>query len=781
MYFKAGYENAWSQRSTKVVSDMIQDPFWPSKQSSDASNDAILFDCGIGFIRRSADGGQNWTDITPASNPPNDAGDSPAPSVLSLDFIQGDANWTYTDEFVFIARWKNMSDVWRSWLAYTDDNGTTWTWKYIGGTGGGSGVTFQEAIGFYDTGVGPKLSSWDGALGWDSLNYQSRGNCVLSATKAIHIATQCNSDPPYTDIVAFIITIDSNGAITSVTGPTTILATTDSSQNRWSAIARISDTKFIVGYVDYEYLPAPPWTVWFPLRAKICDLVGGTSISVGSAIDIVGTSENQPIGEFDIVVLDSTTVAFPMVYGSAVASDEMAVKILYGIAGQTGSVGSIQQLGDGNIYFYVRGTAMDSTRFLVHMCQGDVNEGNGVVVGVRHTGSGTCSFGTPDFFDELLPAEKGSWQIRGAFGIKLTDTKWVVTYWRSPSSAGYTKRVGIFTPATLAVSVTGALHASEDDQSIARLADDEFVVVAEDPSAPGNAAIRVRRYTVSGSTISTNGGWVTYSYSGFTKAMYLWHAEHLSPIPGTNMFLSSSTINDIDVDWGASGITDCDNLCRAFTFEAPTGLSESIKGLGVSVGKGAGARVYVTGWDGTNLYLIDYDLPALTLFDSYSLGLATTANYAYPFAGIGDDDWVVVYGLMNDPYTLGIPTYVIESDDGGLTASLVPVDGTWSTGGCGALWMEYDGMMYAIRNLGSSSKLYYGNAVVELNLMSTLPFAAGVNPHGIKIDPYSLAVYAAADTAQSIMIAKSFPLYDKWIDMTYDHGAAGKINSLELL
>ena len=90
-------------------------------------------------------------------------------------------------------------------------------------------------------------------------------------------------------------------------------------------------------------------------------------------------------------------------------------------------------------------------------------------------------------------------------------------------------------------------------------------------------------------------------------------------------------------------------------------------------------------------------------------------------------------------------------------------------------------MMYAIRNLGTSSKLYYGNAVVYLNLMSTLTFPAGVNPHGLKVDPYSLAVYAAADTAQSIMVVKSFPPYSKWVNMTYDHGTSEAMHSLELL
>ena len=95
--------------------------------------------------------------------------------------------------------------------------------------------------------------------------------------------------------------------------------------------------------------------------------------------------------------------------------------------------------------------------------------------------------------------------------------------------------------------------------------------------------------------------------------------------------------------------------------------------------------------------------------------------------------------------------------------------------------MEPDGFMYAIRHLGTSSKLYYGNPVVYLSLMSTLEFPAGVNAHGLKMDIHTLAIYAAAGTPQSKMILKSHPFYTRWTDMTYDHGITSGVNSLELL
>jgi hypothetical protein len=347
IYFKSGEGKTWSQRSTQTVRDLIMDPFWQSKQSSTASNDSILLKCNTGFVRRSTDGGQNWSDITPSTNPPNTNGDSPAPTATTVTYHRGEGNWIYLDEFVVLVRWQNSSSVWRSWLAYTDDNGATWSWQSIGTT------------------------------------------------------------------------------------------------------------------------------------------------------------------------------------------------------------------------------------------------------------------------------------------------------------------------------------------------------------------------------------------------------------------------------------------CKV---------------IGISTGKGAGDRVYVTGWNGSALILYDYDLPALTLNDSHNLGAATLAQindgtyFANPFAGTGDDDWVIVYGRMLNPYSLGDPTYVLESDDGGVTASLVQTDNTWTTGYCSALWMEPDGLMYAIRKIDSAaSKLYYGNATVNLNLMSTLPFTDGVNPHALRVKPSTLAVYVAADTGQSVMVAKSQVPYTSWTDITYDHGTSFSVKSLELL
>jgi hypothetical protein len=126
---------AWTVRTAEATEHLYADPFWTIRQDSFASIDAILLRCGVGFIKRSTDGGQNWTTITPSTDPPNSGSDSPAPTKTTVTYIQGEGSYITESEHVFIARWQNTSDEWRSWIVYTDDDGTTWTWQALSGGG----------------------------------------------------------------------------------------------------------------------------------------------------------------------------------------------------------------------------------------------------------------------------------------------------------------------------------------------------------------------------------------------------------------------------------------------------------------------------------------------------------------------------------------------------------------------------------------------------------------------------------------------------------------------
>jgi hypothetical protein len=774
VYFKSGLGLSWAQRSTTGINDLIQDPFWPSKTGTVASNDAILFSCGLGFVERSIDGGQTWLDVTPLTDPPG------GPAVADVDFVQADGSWSYLDEFLVIARYYDGAN-WLGWFAYTDDNGASFTWADIGGTA--STPTYTEPIGFYDTPPGPTINS--GPLGYNSESHQIRGLVSLTDTKSVMLARRCPDQSPFEiDLVGFVMTTDDTGDVTSVGSAQVIVPDDNNNTPRRTNAIRISDTHFAVGYVDYRNTGTPDFISYFELTVVICS-VSGTTITVGTPLVM---TPDINVGAFDIVKLSNTELALPFVNGNALAGGDAPVSavILYGISGLSGTIGSIQNLGDGNDYEFCKGTAMDSTRFAIHMGQQDGNAKHGRSVMCRHDGSGTCTFGSTAFYYELTGGELGTAAIEQPFGIPLTATKWLLNYRYNAASDVWYYQVGSFNPTTLAITYdTGERKTITEGGnyiSIAPHSATSFVeVTADDAGAFSTPQMRLN--TVSGDTVSL-GTFTTFSFSGFTKRMEMFHAPFVDRQPG-GAYVVGEIFLDWDTEyWGAT--TDCNNepMCRAWGFSLP---AVNAKPLGLSIGKGAGDRVYVTYWDETNLRLGDYDLPAVTEFASYDLGAVTESELnngtylANPFAGIGDDDWVVVYGRMNDPYSLGAPTYVLESDDGGATAAIVTTDATWTSGECSALWMEPDGIMYAIRDLGTQSKLYYGNAIVFLNLMSTLPFPAGVNPHAIKIDPYDLAVYCGADVAGSIMVVKSFPLYSSWINMTFDHGTSSDINSLELL
>lgn len=139
---------SWTQRTAEATSHLYADPFWQIKQATDSSDQAILWRCGAGYIKRSTDAGQNWSDVTPG-DPPNDAGDSPAPTAATVTFVQGEGSYIVEDEHIFIVRWQNSSSDWRSWLVYTDDSGTSWTYQSVGGgsvTGTVSDIVANTAV-----------------------------------------------------------------------------------------------------------------------------------------------------------------------------------------------------------------------------------------------------------------------------------------------------------------------------------------------------------------------------------------------------------------------------------------------------------------------------------------------------------------------------------------------------------------------------------------------------------------------------------------------------------
>lgn len=81
-----------------------------------------------GTLYTSDDFGLTWTEITGLTDPPNPAGDSPAPTLANVSLIQAASNGT---EVVLLASWVNGEGTGRGWLLITDDGFTTHTWSFI--------------------------------------------------------------------------------------------------------------------------------------------------------------------------------------------------------------------------------------------------------------------------------------------------------------------------------------------------------------------------------------------------------------------------------------------------------------------------------------------------------------------------------------------------------------------------------------------------------------------------------------------------------------------------
>lgn len=128
-YLPPGAGETWEQRVSQTVLDLIADPWWHIKTGSAASKDGIMFRCGVGYIRRTTDAWDTTdVDVTPGSDPPNTAGDSPAPTVANVSFEMIEADWQDQDAFAAMATWQNSGGQWRTWLWVSDDNMATGSW-----------------------------------------------------------------------------------------------------------------------------------------------------------------------------------------------------------------------------------------------------------------------------------------------------------------------------------------------------------------------------------------------------------------------------------------------------------------------------------------------------------------------------------------------------------------------------------------------------------------------------------------------------------------------------
>jgi hypothetical protein len=740
--YKSASGDLWVQRVSAGVADIASDPFWRVKQGTSSPASAIVFRCGTGSIRRTTDAfAAVDVDVTPGTNPPNDAGDSPAPTVGNVTFRQMEGSYLVQDTFVFMATWQNASSVWRTWLLYTDDNGSTWTWQSVSSGVGDEVDSYDTAQVLKDDGEWPAMLDgvamtpskgimgyvmWDGDLEgrvrvyniqtggvfvqgdeyqvthwpdatvkefnyvklirWDNTKFLAVYEVYNETWSPIGERFQvwARSGELTGDIVnwgeAKLVSINATGRATGIT------------------VKQISETKAAVCYGAFG---------WY-VSLRIITRLGNTIISVGDERQLDGyrlDGYNDPA----IHVLSDTFLAVSFV--RRVLSWEPGYPVgeeyLYTVLAVIGTSTAVFQPTtvkevSSDLVYEVRGHALDSTSYLIAFReQGSSRPIRGVVATV--TGFG-ISLGTEQGIDN----DTWGWEL-----LRLTDDSFLLEYQsRDNWPDALLHKVGTISAGTISMG-------TETD-------------TLDDHGEPSALALH-----------------------GATKVVTLY--QNIAVHPSGDYNIKAQVIH-IEED----------------------GLAN--RGLGLSLSKGAVEKAWLTLNDDNNLVLVAYDLPDLTLIAAERLGAASWSEtedrsyLCYPFVPFGYDDAVYVFGRMNAPRGFGNPTHIIRTLDGGSVFEAIE-DG-WLFDHCGALVVDISGTMFAIRNQAAKATLYRDNIDNNLVLKVTLPFDAAVAPHGMLVDFVSQDVYPASWGADPVMVVKIAPPHLTYTDLTFNHDNTDGIESI---
>lgn len=117
----------WTEQSAAGADYGAKDVWWALRQGSTNPQDAILWKVDGGEIYRSLDAGETWSDVTPASNPPNTWSDGTAPGIDSVTFVGIFSDAWAQGRFFSLAE-QQIGGLWRGWLAVTEDDGLSWSW-----------------------------------------------------------------------------------------------------------------------------------------------------------------------------------------------------------------------------------------------------------------------------------------------------------------------------------------------------------------------------------------------------------------------------------------------------------------------------------------------------------------------------------------------------------------------------------------------------------------------------------------------------------------------------
>lgn len=764
VYYLPPDSSNWDLRSNDATEDLIQDPFWRTTQGSTGSGDAILWRCGVGYIKRSDDAGQTWSVVTPSTDPPNDAGDGTPPTVANVTFKMIEGSYIYNQEFVALANWQNGGGDWRSWLAYTGDDGATWSWKYLGG---------QMAC------SNPDITKYDmtGAVDFDVARGAGESNnsleTVIETGTDEFVVSYFDGATPGLFVQAFTI----NPSTNVITWGTRQQVSAAVSASRIS-LARAGDNKFILYFG----------------QSTIVGTVAGLTITLGSSADIRTATEISnsvllgrgrvlnPGGGSQVVwvgivrtlnlsctlraerglyVLEGSISGTTITWNDAACNgntvrDWVVIDYAFGWTPPTPHTGTIRVIDHGATHWIVLYEDQNNDEHYVIAGIGTVF-GSPVALPTTVTDSALL------INSVLIPLDAGQCVVVYGLYDQLPGSQLNI-YGSVISRGGTTITIGDETKIADGPGVD-SLEPRRFDPIVVD-ADDEFAFECENAD-PDDTCYSIFRFKVVGDSF--------FLLDSCRKFRHITVEESVSFGWSSARFAHIAMQDYADVD---------DPYGTTYAFPLVCVGTGDCLGAGLSIAKGLGDGVWVTIGDNTNLELLAVALPSLAIVARYELGAATWAQMlantyiAYPFSLFGDDNEVYIAGRMNAPQGLANPEHVIGTADGG--ASFASIENTWGTDWCGCMYVTPGGLIIAIRNDGSSSKLYTGDAL-GLTLMSTSIIAAGVSWKAIALDFIDATIILGNDTGGTFMVVATVPPYLDWYDLTSDHPIGAGINALELL
>lgn len=720
VYYLPGGKSTWQLRTADAMNDIVDDPYWTTITENPTS--AIILSAEGGQIRRSTNSGQTWSTLAPG-NPPNDAGDSPAPVLANLTFLEVDGSWGNQNTFVWLARWQNGSGDWRTWLLYTGNSGSTFTWKSMGAAAVAGSMDVKSTSISYTTFSG------------------DMSTVEMSTDKFL---TSFNDDGGIQ-----LVLMNWTGSAWSSLDTHTLTASAGGSHHE---LIRLTDTKAMLGYA----VGGNSFRVII-IETTTDTISEGTELTIDTVVSQTSLS----------LCRSSIATTAHAVYSSSAGGTALyhqALSISGTTISKSGSKNNISSVSAADIETRAIGHPTVTDKILV--AYKNVTTSNRPYA-VRVTVLPSFSAGTPLELDTNSMSTTFRIHNNRQKLCPIAPESDVFQYnWITATSAGL-RMIAI--DATSATLTKGSIVNGADNAKHATCHTHGNGVVLNSYFETVTDEIRSFTTSISGTTITNNGDqFVVETHAG-------------SDTNASNT-LSTGASTGVLV-WAV----DFDVYYYRISIAPGTVPNRKALGMAVGRGAGNKVYVTGVDGGTNKLILSPFTLPAVTAGTEVELGSATIAQadartwWAHPFCpwgGVGDDE-VILFGRMNNPGGLGT-VHILHSIDAGV--SVLPMESGWDDDHAGAIAQDdVIGWVYIIRNVaGAGAKLYRTIPGGVPDLLSTIPTTGGVNPKAISA-AWDDQIIVGLDRSGSPLVVYTADPYVAWNDITGNHATTNAIKSVLVL